>query len=270
MTPRVFSLLRQGSSSKTNEIGIQTKEEPSSLVSKEILTATTRLGIKDVKSKLILPEEKPRFHHNFSIHHLATNLPFEIERIGERSFLYRKLPLCLYTEEELEVEHPIVTQTVDELCDEKYKEIGIGSHGTLLKYEASIREKIILPNINNYRWTSEKGEGYYIGVGGDANKIAVSFSENHNDATYVEKDDFMNRPITLKIQCPEFYQLKGLIIPRSKHWGDLPWSMQETHQDYVNRFDYLTSFVDLGVNTYKNQWVQVKFNEKALHLLKVI
>ena len=264
MTPRVFSLLRQGSSSKTNEIGIQTKEEPSSLVSKEILTATTRLGIKDVKSKLILPEEKPRFHHNFSIHHLATNLPFEIERIGGNSFLYRELPLSLYTEEELEVEHPIVRQTVDELCLERYKEIGIGSHGTLLKNEASIREKIRISGINNFDGDSQKGEGFYVGVGKMEFEMAAYFS-----GFSIMEDACIKKSFNLKIMCPNFFRLKGLIIPRKFHWWPLPWKKLPHHSNYISKFDYLASFVDMGLDTSKKKWVQVKFNERSFHFLEV-
>lgn len=179
------------------------------------------------------------------------------------------LPLSLYTKEELEIEHPILKQTVDELSHEKYKDIGIGSHGTLFKYEASIREKIMLTGINNFDGRSQLGEGFYIGNGKGEKEISSLFSEEHSYATYVEKNNNENRPTILKILSPEFQRLKGLVIPMAYHWKSIPWVEQGFYKKYIKKFDYLTSFVEMGNNTFKNQWVQIKFNERAFYLLNV-
>jgi hypothetical protein len=82
---------------------------------------------------------------------------------------------------------------------------------------------------------------------------------------------YQNKPYTpevLKIECSEFSKMNGLIIPREHHWESMPWKILVRHGLYVNNFDYLASFISFDGDTNSKQWVQVKFNERALAKLK--
>jgi len=182
-------------------------------------------------------------------------IDFNPELVSQRIELYR-VPYS-YSQEEI-AEQKALTDSIEKISHKHYIGWGVGFHGTASEYEDSILSEIKMTQINNFSGESQLGEGFYVAVGEYEKKTALFFADM---ASFGKQD---SSPVILRIHSKKFLEMKGIFIPRSQQWKALPWKGIPSHKRYVEDFDYIASYVSFGSDTDVKQWMQIKFNEKAL------